>query len=83
MPSLVKSGPVVLDKKVKMLKVNRQTDGQTDDGRQVITKLTSFQLRFSLSLSVGKNNSYMSTVVYALFLLQKIKVLKQTGFRIL
>ena len=41
-PSLVEIGPVVLDKKMKMWKVFRQTDGRTDgrtdDGRQVIRK---------------------------------------------
>ena len=44
--SLVEIGPVVLEKKMKMLKVYRQTDTQTDDGRQVIIKAhLSFQLR--------------------------------------
>ena len=41
-PSLVEIGPVVLEKKMKMWKVYRQTDGRTDgrtdDGRQVIRK---------------------------------------------
>ena len=31
MPSLVKIGPVVLEKKPKIEQVYRQTDGQTDD----------------------------------------------------
>ena len=52
-PSLVEIGPVVLKKKMKMWKVyrqtdgrDRQTDGQIDDGRQVIRKAhLSFQLR--------------------------------------
>ena len=46
MPSLVEISPVVLEKKMKMRKLYRQTDGrtdgrtdgQTDDGRQVIRK---------------------------------------------
>ena len=58
-PSLVEIGPVVLEKKMKMWKVYRQTDGQTDrqtdrqtdgrtDGRQVIRKAhLSFQLRWA------------------------------------
>ena len=41
-PSLVEIGLVVLEKKMKMWKVYRQTDGRTDgwtnDGRQVIRK---------------------------------------------
>ena len=50
--NLVKIGPVVLEKKMKMWKVYRQTDGrtdgQTDDGRQVIRKAhLSFQLRWA------------------------------------
>ena len=51
-PSLVDIGPVVLEKKLKIGKVYRQTDGQTDgqtdDGRQVIRKThLSFQLRWA------------------------------------
>ena len=38
MPSLVEIGPVVLEKKMKMKTVYRQTDGHTDDGRQAIRK---------------------------------------------
>ena len=45
-PSLVEIGPVVLEKKSRIGKVYRQTDGQTDDGRQAIRKdHLSFQLR--------------------------------------
>ena len=53
-PSLVEIGPVVLEKKSKIGKVYKQTDGQTDgqtngqtdDGRQAIRKAhLSFQLR--------------------------------------
>ena len=52
MPSLVEIGPVVKEKKMKMWKVYRQTDGrtdgQTDDERQVIRKAhLSFQLRWA------------------------------------
>ena len=39
-PSLVEIGRVVLEKKTKRLKVYRQTDGQIDDERQAIRKLT-------------------------------------------
>ena len=47
-PSLVEIGPVVLEKKIKMWKIYRQTDGQTDDGRQVVRKAhLSFQLRWA------------------------------------
>ena len=61
-PSLVEIGPVVpvvLEKKMKMWKVYRQTDGRTDRqidaGRQVIRKAhLSFQLRWA------KNNSSLS-----------------------
>ena len=56
MPSLVEIGPVVLEKKMKMWKVYRLTDGQTDrqtdDGRQVIRKAhLSFQLRWAKNIS--------------------------------
>jgi hypothetical protein len=44
-PSLVKIGPVVLEKKSKMLKVYRQTDRQTDGRRP--TPHLSFQLRWA------------------------------------
>ena len=37
-PSSVEIGSVVLEKKMKMWKVDRQTDRQTDDGRQVMRK---------------------------------------------
>ena len=51
-PSLVEIGPVVLEKKVKMWKVYRRTDRQTDDGRLVIRIAhLSFQLRWA------KNNN--------------------------
>ena len=44
-PRLVEIGPVVLEKKIKMWKVYRQTDGRTDDGQHVIRKANlSFQL---------------------------------------
>ena len=55
-PSLVEIGPVVLEKKMKMWKVykqtdrrtDRRTDGQRDDGQQVIRKAhLSFQLRWA------------------------------------
>ena len=47
-PSLVEIGPLVLEKKMKMWEVYRQTDGQTDDGWQVIRKAhLSFQLRWA------------------------------------
>ena len=51
-PRLVKIDSVVLEKKMKMWKVYRQTDRQmdrqTDDGRQVIRKAhLSFQLRWA------------------------------------
>ena len=36
--SLVEIGPLVLEKKMKMSKVYRQTDGQKDDGRQAFRK---------------------------------------------
>ena len=46
--SQVKIGPVVLEKKTKIGKVHKQTDRQTDDGRQAIRKAhLSFQLRLS------------------------------------
>ena len=53
MPSLVEIGPVVLQKKMKMLLVYRQMDGWTarktdeqNDGQQVIRKVQlSFQLQ--------------------------------------
>ena len=47
-PSLVEIGPVILEKKMKMWKVYRQTDGRTDDRQQVIRKAhLSFQLRWA------------------------------------
>ena len=47
-PSLVKIGQVVLEKKSKIGKVYRRTDGQTDDGRQAIRKAhLSFKLRLA------------------------------------
>ena len=47
-PSLVEIGPVVLENKMKMWKVNRWTDRQTDDGVPVIKKAQlSFQLRWA------------------------------------
>ena len=50
-PNLVEIGPVVLEKKMKMWKVYRQTDGRTDNGRQVIRKVhLSFQLRWAENL---------------------------------
>ena len=48
MPSLVEigSGSGEEDENVKSLQTDRQMDGQTDDGRQVIRKAhLSFQLR--------------------------------------
>ena len=43
--SLVEIGPVVPEN-MEMLKVNRQTDGQTDEGQQTIKNAhLSFQLR--------------------------------------
>ena len=50
MPNLAEIGPVDLEKKSKIGKVyrwtDRQTDGQTDDGRKEIRKAhLSFQLR--------------------------------------
>ena len=58
-PSLVEIDPVVLEKKMKMWKVYRQTDGQTDgqthDGRQVIRKAhLSFQLRWAKKMKMWK-----------------------------
>ena len=51
MQSLVEIGPVVLEKKMKMWKVYRWTDRQTDDGRQGIRKAhLSFQLRWAKNL---------------------------------
>ena len=48
MPSKVKIGPVVLEKKSEIGKVYRQTDGQTDNERQAIRKAhLSFQLRLA------------------------------------
>ena len=45
-PSLVKIGPVVLEKKSKIGKVYRWTDGQTEDRRQAIRKAhLTFKLR--------------------------------------
>ena len=45
-PSLDKIGPMVLEKKSKIGKVYRQTDGRTDDGRKAIRKAhLSFQFR--------------------------------------
>ena len=50
-PSLVEIGPVNLEKKMKMWKVYRQTDGRTNDrtdGRQAIKNFhLSFQLRWT------------------------------------
>ena len=46
-PSLVKIGPVVLEKKMKMWKVYRQTDGQ-----QAIKAHLSFQLRWAKKLLI-------------------------------
>ena len=44
-PSLIET---VLEKKMKMCKVNRRTDGRTDDRRQVVRKVHfSFQLRWA------------------------------------
>jgi hypothetical protein len=45
---LVEIGPVVLEKKSKMSKIYRQTDGQTDVGQRVIRIAhLSFQLRWA------------------------------------
>ena len=49
MPSLVEIGPVVLEKKMKMLKVYRQTDRRTD--RQTDTRRTTGDQKSSLELS--------------------------------
>ena len=47
-PNLVEIGWMALEKKSKMWKVYRQTDGQTDIGRQVIRKAhLSFQFRWA------------------------------------
>ena len=62
-PSLVEIGPVVLEKKMKMWKVYRQTDGHTDrltDRQQMIGDQKrahlSFQLRWAkkAALEVGQ-----------------------------
>ena len=60
MPSLVEIGPLVLDKKMKMWKVYRQTDRQRDrqtdrktDGQIVIRKA---HLSFQLRLAKGDDN---------------------------
>ena len=46
--NLVETCPVVLEKKSKIGKVYRQTDGQKDDGRRAIRKAhLSFQLRWA------------------------------------
>ena len=51
-PNLVEIGPVVLEKKSKIGKVYRHTDGQTDDGRQTMRQAhLSFQLRWAKNLS--------------------------------
>ena len=46
LPSLVEIGPLVLEKKMKMWKVYRQTDGQTD-GPQTIRKTHFFLAQVS------------------------------------
>ena len=82
MPSLVEIGPVLLEKKLKIGKVYRQTDGQTDrrtdgqtdDGRQAIRKAhLSFQLRWAkndktslLLVNQWKRNEYINTLNYSL-----------------
>ena len=54
-PCLVEIGPVVLEKKLKMWKVYRQTDRQTDDRQQAIRKAhVSFQLRWAKKNYVAK-----------------------------
>ena len=71
--SLVEIGTVVLEKKMKMWKVYRQTDGrtdgqtdrQTDDGRKVIRKAhLSFQLRWAKKQA----DSYFSFCLMASFI---------------
>ena len=47
MPSLVEIRPVVLEKKMKMWKVYRQTDWLTDDEQKVISTHLTFQLRWA------------------------------------
>ena len=52
MPSLIEIGPVVLEKILKMWKVYRQMDGQTDDRQNVIRIAhLSFQLRWAKNLN--------------------------------
>ena len=51
------SGSVEEDENVKSLQTDRQTDGQTDDGRQVIRKAhLSFQLRWAKKNEIIKQN---------------------------
>ena len=59
-PSLVEIGPVVLDKKSKIGKVYRQTDGWTDDEQQAIRKAhLSFQLRWAKN-HLNKNSIHIN-----------------------
>ena len=74
-PSLVEIGPVVLDKKIKLWKVYRQTDGQmdgrTDDGRRAIRKTHfSFKLRWVKTL-LNFNKGSCSKIFF--------KVIKEKG----
>ena len=79
-PSLVKIGPVVLEKKSKIWKVYRQMDRQTDrqtDGRQAIRKAHwSFQLRWAKNTIQIKNQLFCFNV-YACVMYLPIFIQKQ------
>ena len=68
-PSLVEFGPAVLEKKSKMWKVNRQTDGRTDNGQKAIRKAhLSLQLRWAKQEAHGPTSLTWVTLDFTLYI---------------
>ena len=59
--SLVEIRTVVMEKNIKMWKVYRQMDGQTDDGQHMIRKDKSFQLQ--LAKNMNTNITWLESAV--------------------
>ena len=75
-PSLVKIGLLVLEKKSKIVKFYRRTDGQTDDGRRTTgNQKSSFELSAQVSEKIiglylalrALNNEIPSKIIWSLW----------------